>query len=175
MANIDNQQIALLHRDLVEQEEHVEALVGQVGDLKTRLGSLAAAGQQAASYASFRGWAQVALAGVVYLAPLIVTMFLVALSRTRWGWRRLPAAALFCLMISLPGTVVGLLLILGGQFKAKLEELLGSWPARLLGLGGLAAEQQVGGAQQGSWWRPWTWNWWGAPAAAPADEWHDPA
>ncbi len=172
MAN-NVQQFALLHRDLAEQEESVEALVGQVGDLKTRLGSLTAVGQQEASIARYRWWAQVGVAVAHYLAPLLVTIFLVAMSRSQWGWRRLPAAAVLCLMISLPGTVVGLVLVLGGQVKAKLEELLGSWPARMMGLGGLAAGQQVGEAQQGSWWRPWSWNWWGAPAAAPADEWHD--
>ncbi len=170
---VDNQQMALLHRDLVEQEEHVEALVGQVGDLKTRLGSLTAVGQQEASIARYRWWAQVAVSAITYIAPLLVTAFLVALSRSQWGWRRLPAAAIMCVMISLPGTVVGLLLILGGQAKAKLEELLGTWPARMLGLGGLVGGgEENGGAQPGSWWRPWTLNWWGAPAAAP-EEWHD--
>ena len=157
---INNQQLALLHRDLVEQEGHVETLVGQVGDLKTRLGSLAAAGQQAAWYASLRGWLQAALVMVVYLAPLLVTVFLVALSRSSWGWRRLPAAALLCLMVSLPGTIVGLLLVLGDTFKQKLSELLGSWPARMLGLGGLVAEERA--PQQGSWFNPWSWSWWGS-------------
>ncbi len=174
MAN-NAQQFALLHRDLVEQEESVEALVGQVGDLKTRLGSLAAVGQQEASYSRYRWWAQVGVSVAHYLAPVLVTLFLYALSRSQWGWRRLPAAIIFCLMISWSGTCAGLFIILGQSAKDKLSELLGSWPARLLGLGGLAAEQQVGEAQQGNWWRPWTWRWWGAPAAAPADEWHDPA
>ncbi len=159
MANQMAQQFALLHRDLAEQEGHVETLVGQVGDLKTRLGSLAAAGQQAAWYATLRGWLQAALVGVVYLAPFFVTVFLVALSKSRWGWRRLPAAALLCLMVSLPGTVVGLALVLGDTVKQKLGELLGSWPARMFGLGGLVVEEP---APRGAWWNPWSWNWWGS-------------
>ncbi len=133
MANI--QQFALLHRDMVGQEEKVARLVDMVGKLQGSLNKLTIVGQEE-SYAEYmRGWLEFAIAVVNFLLPLLVTLFLFTLSRTQRGWRMIPIVAGPCLMVSLKGTCAGLAMICGDTVRTKVSALLGSWPLRRLGLG----------------------------------------
>ncbi len=160
----------MLHRDMVEQEEKMARLVGMVGKLQGSLNNLTIVGQEE-SYAEYmRGWLEFSIAVVNFLMPLIVTLFLYTLSRSRWGWKAIPVVAGPCLMVSLKGTCAGLAMICGDTVRTKVSALLGSWPARMLGLG---PQEEQGAELPRSWslLAPWSWPWFagagsGNPAAA---------
>ena len=148
----------MLHRDMVEQEEKMARLVDMVGKLQGSINNLTIVGQEE-SWAEFvRGWLEVTLVVVSFCMPLIVTSFLWVMSRFKWGWKMLPVLVVPCLAVSLKGTCAGLALILGDTVREKVSALLGSWPARMLGLGA-SEEQSAEPPAQWSLLAPWTWPW----------------
>ncbi len=143
---------------MVGQEEKVARLVDMVGKLQGSLNNLTIVGQEESHAEFMRGWLEFSIALVNFFMPLIVTLFLFILSRSRWGWKVLPVVVGPCLMVSLKGTCAGLAMICGDTVRTKVSALLGSWPARMLGLG--AREEQ--GAELPRQWSllaPWSWPW----------------
>ena len=157
MAN--NQNFALLHHDMVEQEAQVAKLVDMVGRLQNSVDNLTIVGQEE-SWAEFiRGWLEATIVTVNFFKPALVTLILWVMSRSRRGWKLIPVVVVPLLMVSQNGTLAGLALICGDTVRSKVRALLGSWPMRMLGLGGEEEQSVEEPQRQWSLLAPWTWTW----------------